>query len=73
MSENELGRMISKHNAEQKTDRRIKRTRDRLGDALIELMQEKEFNSIILQEVWTAPALPARPSMFITKTRLIFF
>ena len=32
-------------------DRRILRTRDRLGDALIELIQEKPFDSITVQEV----------------------
>jgi AcrR family transcriptional regulator len=34
-----------------KTDRRILRTRDRLGDALVELMQEKPFDSISVQDV----------------------
>ena len=33
------------------TDRRITRTRDRLGDALIALIQEKPFDSITVQEV----------------------
>jgi AcrR family transcriptional regulator len=32
-------------------DRRILRTRDRLGDALIALMQEKDFDDITVQEV----------------------
>jgi len=32
-------------------DRRIRRTRDRLGDALIELVQEKPFDAITVQEV----------------------
>ena len=36
---------------EKKTDRRIRRTRDRLGDALVELMQEKPFNTISVQDV----------------------
>src|SRR4029079_9825369 len=34
-----------------KVDRRIRRTRDRLGDALVELMQEKRFDTITVQHV----------------------
>jgi AcrR family transcriptional regulator len=34
-----------------KTDARVRRTRDALGDALIELMQEKPFESITVQDV----------------------
>lgn len=34
-----------------KLDRRVRRTRDTLGDALIELMQEKDFASITVQDV----------------------
>lgn len=34
-----------------KIDRRILRTRDRLGDALIELIQEKPFDQVTVQEV----------------------
>lgn len=34
-----------------KTDARVKRTRDALGDALIALMQEKPFETITVQEV----------------------
>jgi len=34
-----------------KVDRRVRRTRDTLGDALIELMQEKTFDEITVQEV----------------------
>ena len=34
-----------------KTDRRVVRTRDVLGDALVALMQEKPFESITVQEV----------------------
>ncbi len=34
-----------------KVDRRIRRTRDTLGDALVELMQEKAFDEITVQEV----------------------
>ena len=35
----------------QKMDRRVRRTRDALGDALIALMQEKPFDSITIQQV----------------------
>src|SRR5208337_4703375 len=34
-----------------KLDRRVRRTRDALGDALLTLMQEKPFESIIVQHV----------------------
>lgn len=34
-----------------KIDRRVRRTRDALGDALIALMQEKPFETIVVQEV----------------------
>ena len=34
-----------------KTDRRVLRTRDRLGDALMELLVEKPFDDITVQEV----------------------
>jgi len=34
-----------------KTDARVRRTRDALGDALIALMQEKAFETITVQEV----------------------
>ena len=33
------------------TDRRVRRTRDTLGDALIELMQEHPFESVTVQQV----------------------
>jgi AcrR family transcriptional regulator len=35
----------------QKADRRVLRTRDRLGDALVELVQEKAFDAITVQDV----------------------
>jgi len=35
----------------QKQDRRVRRTRDRLGDALISLMHEKPFDDITVQDV----------------------
>src|SRR5207237_7497279 len=34
-----------------KTDRRIQRTRDRLGDALVALIQERPFDTITVQQV----------------------
>lgn len=37
--------------ARPKVDRRIRRTRDRLGDALVELMQEQRFDTITVQRV----------------------
>ncbi len=42
---------VPAHQARQKVDRRVLRTRDRLGDALVALMQEKPFNDITVQEV----------------------
>ena len=37
--------------SKKKTDARVRRTRDALGDALIVLMQEKPFDTITVQEV----------------------
>jgi AcrR family transcriptional regulator len=37
--------------AQRKIDRRIRRTRDALGDALVELMHEKPFEAITVQHV----------------------
>ena len=37
--------------SKKKTDARVRRTRDALGDALIALMQEKPFETITVQEV----------------------
>jgi AcrR family transcriptional regulator len=34
-----------------RTDRRVRRTRDKLGDALISLIQERPFNTITVQHV----------------------
>src|ERR1035438_4682376 len=34
-----------------KIDRRVRRTRDRLGDAIIGLMQEKPFETLTVQQV----------------------
>ena len=32
-------------------DRRVRRTRDRLGDAMVDLLQEKPFDTITVQQV----------------------
>lgn len=37
--------------SEPKLDRRVRRTRDRLGDAMVELLHEKPFDSIRVQDV----------------------
>jgi len=49
---------VNKHNlpspvplARKKVDARVRKTRDALGDALVELMQEKPFDSITVQDV----------------------
>ncbi|PYQ04243.1 MAG: hypothetical protein DMF82_11215 [Acidobacteria bacterium] len=34
-----------------KVDRRVRRTRDRLGDAMVDLLQEKPFDTITVQQV----------------------
>src|SRR5258708_7473764 len=39
------------HKAPKKMDRRVRRTRDVLGDALVELMHEKPFTDITVQHV----------------------
>jgi AcrR family transcriptional regulator len=51
MSKNEEAQTVNSHQSKQKIDRRVSRTRDRLGDALIALMQEKPFDAITVQEV----------------------
>ena len=38
-------------NSNKKTDARVQRTRDALGDALVALMQEKPFDTITVQDV----------------------
>lgn len=38
-------------NSKKKTDARVRRTRDALGDALVTLMQEKPFDTITVQDV----------------------
>ncbi|MFL6213115.1 MAG: TetR/AcrR family transcriptional regulator [Blastocatellia bacterium] len=51
MSGNDDAQSHHAQQAKQKIDRRVVRTRDRLGDALIALMQEKPFDAITVQEV----------------------
>src|SRR5438128_11047210 len=51
MSGNDDAQSAHAHHAKQKIDRRVLRTRDRLGDALIALIQEKPFAAITVQEV----------------------
>jgi AcrR family transcriptional regulator len=47
MSDNERLHLVST----KKTDARVRRTRDALGDALVALMQEKPFDTITVQDV----------------------
>lgn len=42
---------MSRNVTKRKTDRRVRRTRDRLGDALLEIMREKPFDTITVQHV----------------------
>ena len=51
MSGKEEERRLRIHRPAQKIDRRVVRSRDRLGDAMIELIQEKPFGEITVQEV----------------------
>ena len=51
MSGNNEARSVRLHQTKRKIDRRVLRTRDRLGDALIELIQEKPFDGITVQDV----------------------
>src|ERR1051325_3926640 len=48
MSENKQLHLAPSKN---KTDARVRRTRDALGDALVALMQEKPFDTITVQDV----------------------
>jgi AcrR family transcriptional regulator len=48
MSENDHLHLVA---PTKKTDARVRRTRDALGDALVALMQEKPFDSITVQDV----------------------
>src|ERR1051326_4229046 len=51
MSKKAQARKAHSPEAKRKVHRRVLRTRDRLGDALIALMQEKPFGAITVQEV----------------------
>jgi AcrR family transcriptional regulator len=46
-----IKKLIRAGTSEKKIDRRVRQTRDALGDALIHLMQEKSFDSITIQQV----------------------
>ena len=48
MSENQHQHLAA---SKKKTDARVRRTRDALGDALVALMQEKPFETITVQDV----------------------
>lgn len=48
MSDNERLHLVA---SEKKTDARVRRTRDALGDALVALMHEKPFDTITVQDV----------------------
>ena len=48
MSDNERLHLVA---SQKKTDARVRRTRDALGDALVALMQEKSFDTITVQDV----------------------
>jgi AcrR family transcriptional regulator len=48
MSENDRLHLVA---SKKKTDARVRRTRDALGDALVALMQEKPFDTITVQDV----------------------
>jgi AcrR family transcriptional regulator len=45
------GAESSRASSERKPDRRVRKTRDLLGDALVDLMREKPFASITVQQV----------------------
>lgn len=51
MSKNKRAHLARLYLEKGKTDARVRRTRDALGDALIALMQEKPFNEITVNEV----------------------
>lgn len=51
MSGKDDERVLRIHRPKRKIDRRVLRSRERLGDAMIELIQEKPFDEITVQEV----------------------
>jgi AcrR family transcriptional regulator len=57
----------------QKMDARVRRTRDRLGDAMVDLIQEKPFDSITVQDVLDRAGVGVRLSMCIIATKPICF
>jgi AcrR family transcriptional regulator len=50
-SNSRLAKTHIPHLAKRKIDKRVRKTRDALGDALVTLMQEKPFDSITVQDV----------------------
>lgn len=59
--------------AKPKMDRRARRTRDALGDALIELMQERPFNSITVQDVLARAEVGAQRFIRIIAIKMTCF
>lgn len=55
-----------------KIDRRVRRMRDALGDALLTLMQEKAFETITVQQVLDRAALVAPRFTRTTVTRTTY-
>ncbi len=51
MSKSKRVTTVHLHDSKQKMDARVRRTRDALGDALVELIQEKPFDTITVQDV----------------------
>ena len=51
MSNNKHKEKVDHQQTKRRVDARIRRTRDALGDALVTLMQEKSFDTIIVQDV----------------------
>jgi AcrR family transcriptional regulator len=66
MSENDRLHLVA---SGKKTDARVRRTRDALGDALVALMQEKPFETITVQDVLDRAKVGARLSIRTTATR----
>ena len=57
----------------QKMERRVRRTRNALGDALVALMHEKPFAAIRIQDVLDRAQIAAPLSTRITATKTICF
>lgn len=58
-------------NLDKKTDARVRRTRDALGDALVALMQEKPFDTITVQDVLDRAHVGRSTFIRTTATRTI--